>query len=201
MQETQDMWFGSLCQEDPLEESMATHSSILTGRIPWTEKPGELFLRQVRLAYLLSAYSFVDLPSYIKSTVWYSKTCLVEWILCSEPSNAVDPQLRTKAMGFPESIELHNLDLRSYLPSSLWSFLAIVFPCLPSLNHPGKSMSSRPSFSSSKHLDNIVSLNTDYTCSSGLSLTLNFKIVHNTLLFVLFNPLPLSPPIALNAFW
>ena len=33
---------GSLHQEDPLEEGMATHSSILAGRIPWTEEPGEL---------------------------------------------------------------------------------------------------------------------------------------------------------------
>ena len=30
----------SLGQEDPLEEVMATHSSILAWRIPWTEKPG-----------------------------------------------------------------------------------------------------------------------------------------------------------------
>ena len=30
----------SLVQEGPLEESMATHSSILAGRIPWTEEPG-----------------------------------------------------------------------------------------------------------------------------------------------------------------
>ena len=28
--------------EDPLEEEMATHSSILTWEIPWTEKPGRL---------------------------------------------------------------------------------------------------------------------------------------------------------------
>jgi len=28
--------------EDPLEEEMATHSSILAWRIPWTEKPGRL---------------------------------------------------------------------------------------------------------------------------------------------------------------
>ena len=28
--------------EDPLEEGMATHSSILAWRIPWTEEPGEL---------------------------------------------------------------------------------------------------------------------------------------------------------------
>ena len=33
---------GSLGQEDPLEEEMATHSSILVWEIPWTEEPGQL---------------------------------------------------------------------------------------------------------------------------------------------------------------
>ena len=37
MQETQ---VRSLRQEDPLEKGMATHSSILAQRIPWTEEPG-----------------------------------------------------------------------------------------------------------------------------------------------------------------
>ena len=32
----------SLCWEDPLEKGMATHSSILAWRIPWTEEPGRL---------------------------------------------------------------------------------------------------------------------------------------------------------------
>ena len=32
----------SLGQEDPLEKGMATHSSILAWRIPWTEEPGKL---------------------------------------------------------------------------------------------------------------------------------------------------------------
>ena len=32
----------SLGQEDPLEKEMATHSSILAWKIPWTEEPGEL---------------------------------------------------------------------------------------------------------------------------------------------------------------
>ena len=41
MQETQQMWFGSLDQEDPLEEEMATCSSILAWKIPWTEESGE----------------------------------------------------------------------------------------------------------------------------------------------------------------
>ena len=32
----------SLCREDPLEEEMATHSSILAWKTPWTEEPGGL---------------------------------------------------------------------------------------------------------------------------------------------------------------
>ena len=32
----------SLGQEEPLEKEMATHSSVLAWKIPWTEKPGEL---------------------------------------------------------------------------------------------------------------------------------------------------------------
>ena len=38
----QKTWVRSLGQEDPLEKGMATHSSILAWRIPWTEKPGQL---------------------------------------------------------------------------------------------------------------------------------------------------------------
>ena len=41
MQEMQETWVQSLGQEDPLEEEMATYSSILAWRIPWTEEPGE----------------------------------------------------------------------------------------------------------------------------------------------------------------
>ena len=38
----QETWVQSLGQEDPLEKEMATHSSILAWRIPWTEEPGGL---------------------------------------------------------------------------------------------------------------------------------------------------------------
>ena len=38
----QEMWVQSLGQEDPLEEEMATHSSILAWKILWTEEPGGL---------------------------------------------------------------------------------------------------------------------------------------------------------------
>ena len=36
----QEMQFRSLGQEDPLEEGMATHSSVVAWEIPWTEEPG-----------------------------------------------------------------------------------------------------------------------------------------------------------------
>ena len=38
----QETWVRILCWEDLLEEEMATHSSILSWEIPWTEKPGGL---------------------------------------------------------------------------------------------------------------------------------------------------------------
>ena len=42
MQETQETQVRTLSQEDPLEKEMATPSSILAWRIPWTEEPGRL---------------------------------------------------------------------------------------------------------------------------------------------------------------
>ena len=42
MQELQERWVRSLGGKDPLEEDMATHSSILVWRIPWTEELGGL---------------------------------------------------------------------------------------------------------------------------------------------------------------
>ena len=40
----QEICVQSLGQEDPLEEEMATHSSILAWRMPWTEEPGWLIV-------------------------------------------------------------------------------------------------------------------------------------------------------------
>ena len=38
----QETWVQSLGQEDSLEKGMATHSSVLAWRVPWTEEPGRL---------------------------------------------------------------------------------------------------------------------------------------------------------------
>ena len=42
IQEPPEIQFQSLGREDPLWEEMATHSSILAWRIPWTEEPSRL---------------------------------------------------------------------------------------------------------------------------------------------------------------
>ena len=42
MQEMQDTWVWFLHWEDPLEEEMVAHYSILVWAIPWTEEPGRL---------------------------------------------------------------------------------------------------------------------------------------------------------------
>ena len=59
MQETQEMRVRSLGQEDPLEEEMATHSSMLAWEVPWTEEASGLQSmgsRRVRHAERLSMH-------------------------------------------------------------------------------------------------------------------------------------------------
>ena len=67
MQETRVQ---SLGQEDPLEKEMATHSSILAWRIPWTEEPGRLqsmeSQSQTRLSDFTSPYVFLNHLTYNK---------------------------------------------------------------------------------------------------------------------------------------
>ena len=48
MQETEEMPIQSLDGKDILDEGMATHSSILAWRIPWTEEPGGLLSTGLR---------------------------------------------------------------------------------------------------------------------------------------------------------
>ena len=54
-----ETWVRSLGGEDPLEKEMATHSSILAWKIPWTEKPGGLQsvgLRESDMTYWLNNF-------------------------------------------------------------------------------------------------------------------------------------------------
>ena len=53
-----ETWVRSLVWEDPLKKEMATHSSILAWKIPWSEEPGRLQSKepqsQTRLSYFTS---------------------------------------------------------------------------------------------------------------------------------------------------
>ena len=58
----QEMQVPSLGQEDPPEKETATHSSILAGKIPWTEEPGRLqFTGWQRVGTRLSAHAKVSI--------------------------------------------------------------------------------------------------------------------------------------------
>ena len=81
MQETGVRFLG---QEDPLEEEMATHSSILSWRIPWTEEPGRLQSmgsqrvgHWTQLSNFISFFLFGLLPSLGIATITYisSRSC------------------------------------------------------------------------------------------------------------------------------
>ena len=65
----------SLGREDPLEEGMATHFSILAWRIPWTEEPGGLWSigsQKVRHNLARMHQCFVELPArgWVHLSIW-----------------------------------------------------------------------------------------------------------------------------------
>ena len=70
MQEMQQTWVPSLGWEDPLEEEMATHSSIPAWRIPWTEESGGL-------QFMESQKSRTQLSNKTATTVLCGRLCLL----------------------------------------------------------------------------------------------------------------------------
>ena len=75
MQETQ-VW--SLGQKDPPEKGMATHSSILAWRIPWTEEPGRLIVqRSQRVGHEWASNTFTFFPLPLTLGSWESYLSLV----------------------------------------------------------------------------------------------------------------------------
>ena len=107
MQETQETLVWSLGGEDPLEKEMATHSSILTWRRPWTEESGRLLsigLQRIRLdwsdstqQYSLKSFSSLSGKKVGKvhfraglSMKTVSSWCLVD-AFCRRYGDWVDP--------------------------------------------------------------------------------------------------------------
>ena len=102
MWETQEMWIQSFRWEDPLEEHMATHSSILAWRIPWTEESGGLqsieskwlFFTSLSLCnfYYILIYSLVFVQ--LLSHVW-----LCDPIDCGMPGASLHEDFQTRNTG------------------------------------------------------------------------------------------------------
>ena len=122
MQEMQEMWVWSLNQKDPLEEGMATHSSILAWRIPWAEEPGGLtvhFMGSQRVSNNWATdHTHTHTHTFMQFIIWYSLR-----------------MISTKPMGEPSSIWLSSLQLSHLIclatfpliPLNLVQFLRTVF--------------------------------------------------------------------------
>ena len=88
MQEIQEMQVQSLGWEDPLEEGMSTHSSILAWKIPWTEEPGGLqSMGSQRVAHGWSSLAHLPTPPLTKAFICFHHvmgyTAIIpEWGLC-----------------------------------------------------------------------------------------------------------------------
>ena len=61
-----ETWVQSLGWEDPLEEGMATYSSILARRIPWTEEPDRLVHGVANSQTRLGDFHYIDMPNLQK---------------------------------------------------------------------------------------------------------------------------------------
>ena len=73
-----ETWVQSLGQEDPLEEEMATHSSILAWRIPRTEEPGELqSMGSQRVGHSWTTNT---------NSSYYLFTCILSWMFLRNTS-------------------------------------------------------------------------------------------------------------------
>ena len=66
--EMQETWVQSLGQKVPLEKEMATHSSLLAWRIPWTREPGGLqsiWLQRVRHDRATNTFTFIHTVQHL----------------------------------------------------------------------------------------------------------------------------------------
>ena len=126
MQELQ-MWIQSLDQEDPLEEGMATPSSILTWRIPWTKGPGIhrvvkswTQLKWLGIHWLVKAVQVYSMRNEKRKGKQPSFSCLLRFSLLSH--SAQNSQKASHFILFP--LLFLTSFLLSFSPSFLFSFFS-----------------------------------------------------------------------------
>ena len=117
VQETEEMQVWFLHWEDPLEEKMATPSSILAWKIPWIEKPGRLqSMGLQRVKHNWSHGTFISRTSQ-------------NWVLASEAGHALGSQLSSQS---PKNhVTIFNSQLKTKLKDSTASS-EIASTCRPS---------------------------------------------------------------------
>ena len=113
VQKVQKTWVRSLSQEYPLEEEMATHSSILAFRIPWTREPDRL--------QSLGSQKIRHDRAMERTVQSLSRVQICDPMDCSTPGFPVHCQL-------PEFIKLMSIEL--VMPSNH------LIPCCPLLHLP-----------------------------------------------------------------
>ena len=125
------MWVWSLDLEDPLEEEMVTHCSILAWRIPWTEEPGRL----QSMGHTQSRHDWSDLMPPGKPTEKTLGSPKVTGF-----SRCPPPITRIQVPSFSE-MRLHSWRTRRTRkcgdPRTLWAFSSILRESLHKCGHAG----------------------------------------------------------------
>ena len=76
-------WVRSLGQEDPLEKEMATHSSILAWKIPWTEEPGRLqSMGSQRVGHDWATLLYLSWQHFFPKTAFFRLRMLPLFLVC-----------------------------------------------------------------------------------------------------------------------
>ena len=121
MQETQ-VW--SLSWEDPVEKGTATHSSILTRRIPWMEKPGRLQSIELQRVGHNWATNTVMFPQCTLLESVYHKWC---WILSKPCSTSIKMIVSSQSYGFSSGhVWMWELDCEESWAPKNWCFWTVV---------------------------------------------------------------------------
>ena len=114
-----ETWVQSLGWEDPLENGMATHSSILAWRIPWTEEPGKLqFTGSQKVRCDWATFTHTQLPYNV---------VLVSAIQWSESAACIHipPPSWTSLPPNPHATPLGHHRAPSWAPCALENFLSV----------------------------------------------------------------------------
>ena len=130
MQETL-VW--SLGWEDPLEEEIAAHSSILTWKISWTEEPGGLqsmgFQSQTRLSMHTKNYGAINQAwGSSKCRLWATAQVTHRWSWCFFFKSELSDSYNVGEMSIPLSLAIQRLEAnRNYTQWNEWYNLQILY--------------------------------------------------------------------------